>query len=148
MATTWNANSCMTWYILELEIRRERGRKSRSSVAMAVKLKENTLINPREFLGSCSEKLKLWNLVIFIHCWVWVKDLGQRRKRGKEVHYRNQMLKTDKGWPVPRCWNLTPPPSKRWHSPLEPLRPSRRGRDTILALHFSFGLPCRMALED
>lgn len=32
-------------------------KKSSSSVIVAVKLKENTLINPREFLGSCSEKL-------------------------------------------------------------------------------------------
>lgn len=31
-------------------------KESSSFVAVAVKLKENTLINPGEFLGSCSEK--------------------------------------------------------------------------------------------
>lgn len=37
---------------------RERVRKNESaSSSMAAELKENTLINTREFLGSCSEKL-------------------------------------------------------------------------------------------
>ena len=39
------------------EQKKKERKASSSSVAVAVKLKENTLINPREFLGSCSEKL-------------------------------------------------------------------------------------------
>lgn len=83
MTTIWNANSCMTWYILEPEIRRERKKRKKensSFVAVAVKLKENTLINPREFLGSCKWEtvaLKLSDLYPLL-------GLGQRPWTEKE----------------------------------------------------------------